>query len=86
MKTTQWDQQGRSGDFIVNLTKKYTFLRWISEFQMRFYFLKACFLNKQLKNSSKGTALNFHGTRHWVTPDIWPTELKILLKNLPLFD
>ena len=34
MKTTQWDQQGRSGDFIVNLTKKYTFLgldKWIPD-------------------------------------------------------
>ena len=25
MKTAEWHQQGRSGDFIVNLKKKYTF-------------------------------------------------------------
>ena len=28
--------------------------------------------------------MNF--VRHRVTPDIWPTSLKILLKNLPRFD
>ena len=67
--------QGRSGDFIVKLKKKYIFLPfyiWISEFQMGGYFLKTCFLNRQFKNSSEGTALNFHGIRHSVTADIWP--------------
>ena len=67
--------RGRSGDFIVKLKKKNIFLPfciWISEFQMGGYFLKTCFLNRQFKNSSEGTALNFHGIRHSVTADIWP--------------
>ena len=73
MKTAEWHQQGRSGDFIVKLKKKYTFLPfyvWISEFRMGGYFLKTCFLNRQFKKSSQGTVLNFHGNRHRVTPDI----------------
>ena len=66
----------RSGDFIVKLKKKYTFLPfyvWISEFRMRGYFLKNYFLNRQFKKGSEGTVLNFHETRHRVIPDIWPT-------------
>ena len=89
MKTAEWHQQGRSCDFIVNLKKKYTFLQfyvWISEFRMRATFLKTYFLNRQFKKSAEGTALTFHGTRHRVTPDTWPTQMKTLLKNLPLFD
>ena len=69
-------QRSRSGDFIVKLKKKYTFLPfyvWISEFRMGGYFLKTCFLNRQFKQSSEGTVLNFHGIRHRVTADIWPT-------------
>ena len=72
LKTTEWHQRGRSGDFIVKLKKKYTFLPfyvWISEFRMGGYFLKTCCLNRQFKKSSEGTVLNFHGTRHKVTPD-----------------
>ena len=68
--------RGRSGDFIVKLKKKYTFLPfyvWISEFRMGGYFLKTFFLNMQLKKSSEGTALNVYGTRRRVTADIWPT-------------
>ena len=67
---------GRSGDFIVKLKKKYTFLSFyvrINEFRMGGYFMKICFLNRQFKKSSQGTVLNFHGNRHRVTPDIWPT-------------
>ena len=76
MKTAEWHQRGRSGDFIVKLKKKYTFLPfyvWISEFRMRGYFLKNYFLNRQFKKGSEGTVLNFHETRHRVIPDIWPT-------------
>ena len=54
MKTAEWHQQDRSGDFIVKLKKGYTFLPfyvWISEFQMRGYFFKTCFLNRQFKKS-----------------------------------
>ena len=57
--------RGRSGDFIVKLKKKYTFLPFyvlISEFRMGGYFLKTCFLNRQIKKSPEGTILNFHGT------------------------
>ena len=75
MKIAEWHQRGGSCDFIVKLKKKYTFIPfyvWISEFQMGGYFLKTCFLNRQFKNSSEGTALNFHGIRHSVTADIWP--------------
>ena len=78
-----------SGDFIVKLKEEYTFLPfyvWISEFRLGGYFLKPCFLNRQFKKSSQGTVLNFHGNRQRVTQDIWPTKLKILFKNLPLFD
>ena len=73
MKTAEWHQPGRSGDFIVKLKKEYTFLPFyvsISEFRIGGYFLKTCFLNRQLKNSSQGTVLFFHGNRHRVTPDI----------------
>ena len=73
MKTAEWDQRGRSGDFIVILKKKYTFLPfylWINEFRMEGYFLKTCFLNRQFKKSSQGTVLNIQGNRHRVTPDI----------------
>ena len=59
--------RGRSGDFIVKLKKKYTFLPfyvWISEFRMGGYFLKTFFLNRQFKKSSQGTVLNFHVNRH----------------------
>ena len=76
MKTAEWHQRGRSGDFIVKLKKKYTFLPfyvWISEFRMGGYFLKTFFLNMQLKKSSEGTTLNVYGTRRRVTADIWPT-------------
>ena len=65
--------RGRSGDFIVKLKKKYTFLSfyvWISEFRMGGYFLKTFFIKSQFKKSSQGTVLNFHGNRHRVTPDI----------------
>ena len=54
MKTAEWYQQGRFGDFIVKLKKEYTFLPfyvWISEFRMRGYFLKTCFLNRLFKKS-----------------------------------
>ena len=64
MKTAGWHRRGRSGDFIVKLKKKYTFLPfyvWISEFRMRGNFLKTCFLKTQFKKSSEGTVLNFHG-------------------------
>ena len=43
MKTAEWHQPGRSGDFIVKLKKKYIFLPcyiWISEFRMGGHFLK----------------------------------------------
>ena len=73
MKTAEWYHQGRCGDFNFNLKKKYIFLPFyvcISEFRMRGYFLKTCFLNRQFKKYSEGTVLNFHGTRHRVTPDI----------------
>ena len=63
MKTAEWHKQGRSGDFIVKLKKKYTFLPfyvWISQFRMRSYFLKTCFLNRQFKKSLKGIVLSFH--------------------------
>ena len=71
MKTAEWHQRVRSGDFIVKLKKKNTFLPfWISEFWMEGYFLKTCFLNRQFKKSSQGTVLNFHGNRHRVTSDI----------------
>ena len=76
MKTAKWHQQVRSGDFNVKLKKKYTFLPfyvWISKFRMGDYFLKTCFVNRQFKKSSKGTVLNFHGTRYRVTPDTWLT-------------
>ena len=76
MRREEWHQRGPSGDFIVKLKKKYTFLPFYicaSEFRMGGYFLKTCFLNKQSKKSSEGTVLNFHGTRHRVTPDIWST-------------
>ena len=66
MKTAEWHQRGRSGDFIVKLKKKYTFLPfyvWISEFRKGGYFLKTFFLNRQFKKSSQGTVLNFHGNR-----------------------
>ena len=89
VKTAGWHRRSRSGDFIVKLRKKYTFLPfyiWISEFCMGDYFLKTCFLNRQFKKSPQGTVLNFHGNRRRVTPDIWSTYLEILLKNLPLFD
>ena len=36
MKTAEWHQRGRSGDFIVKLKKKHTFLPfyfWLSEFR-----------------------------------------------------
>ena len=68
MKTAEWHQPGRSGDFIVKLKKKYIFLPfyiWISKFRMGGYFLKT--------KSSQGTVLNFHGNRYRVTPDICPT-------------
>ena len=89
MKTAEWHRRGCSGDFIVKLKKKYTFLPfsvWISEFRMGGYFLKICILNRQFKKISERTVLNFLGNRDRVTSDIWPTWLKILLKNLPLFD
>ena len=73
MKTAEWHQPGRSGDFIVKSKKEYTFLPFyvrISEFRMGGYFLKTCFLSRQLKNSSQGTVLFFHGNRHRVTPEI----------------
>ena len=71
MKTAEWHQRGRSGDFIVKLKKKNTFLPfWISEFWMEGYFLETYFLNRQFKKSSQGTVLNFHGNRHRVTSDI----------------
>ena len=73
MKTAEWHQQGRSGDFIVKLKKEYIFLPfyvWISEFRMAGFFLKTYFLNRQFKKSSQRTALTFHGNRHRVTPDI----------------
>ena len=73
MKIAEWHQRGRSGDFIVKLKKKYTFIPfyvWINEFQMGGYFLKTCFLNGQFKKFSEGTVLNFHGTEHRVTADI----------------
>ena len=73
MKTAEWHQRGRSGDSIVKLKKKYTFLQfcvWISEFRMRSYFLKTLFLNRKFEKSSQGTVLNFHATRHRVIPDI----------------
>ena len=76
MKTAESHQGGLPGDFIVKLKKEYTFLPfyvWISEFRMEGYFLKTCFLNRQFKKSSEGTVLNFHGIRHRVTADIWPT-------------
>ena len=88
-RMAEWYQRGHSGDFIVKLKKKYTFSPfyvWTSEFWMGGYFLKTCFLNRQFKKFSEETVLNFHGTRHRVAPDIWPTWLKILLKNLPLLD
>ena len=63
MKTAEWHQRDRSGDFIVKLNKKYTFLPfyhvWISEFRMGGYFLKTCFLNRQFKKSSEGAVWNF---------------------------
>ena len=74
MKTAEWHERGRSGDFIVKLKKKYTFLLfdvWISEFRMGCYFLKTCFLNRQFKKSSQETVKD--GNRHRVTPDISPT-------------
>ena len=89
MKTAEWHQQGRSGDFIVKLKKEYIFLPfyvWVSEFRMTGFFLKTYFLNRQFKKSSQRTVLNFHGNRHRVTPDIGPTLLKILFKNLSLFN
>ena len=46
MKTAEWHQQGRSGDFIVKLKKNTHFLLfyvWIGEFRMGVYFLKTCF-------------------------------------------
>ena len=73
MKTAEWHQRARSGDFIVKLKKENTFSPfyvWISEFQMRGYFLKTCFLNRQFKKSPQETVLNFHGNRHRVTLDI----------------
>ena len=73
MKTAEWHQPGRSGDFIVKSKKEYTFLPFyvrISEFRMGGYFLKTCFLSRQLKNYSQGTVLFFHGNRHRVTPDV----------------
>ena len=66
MKKVEWPQWGRSGDFIVKLKKKYTFLPfyvWISEFRKGGYFLKTFFPNRQFKKSSQGTVLNFHGNR-----------------------
>ena len=66
-------QRGRSGDIVVKLKKKYTFLPfyvWISECRMGGYSLKTCFLNRQFKESSQGTVLNFHGSRNKVTLDI----------------
>ena len=66
MKTAEWHQQGRSGDFIVRLKKEYTFLPfyvWIREFRMGGYFLKSCFINTQFKKSSQRTLVNFHGNR-----------------------
>ena len=52
MKTAEWQQWSRSGDFIVKLKKIYLFYVWISEFRMVVYFLKTCFLNRQFKKSS----------------------------------
>ena len=72
MKTAEWHQQDRSDDFIVKLKKEYThlpFYVWISEFQMRGYFFKTCFLNRQFKKSWQGTVLNFPLNRHRVTPE-----------------
>ena len=89
MKTAEWHQRGCSGDFIVKLKKKYNFLPFhvcISKFRIGGYFLKTCCLNRQFKKSSEGTVLNSHGTRYKVTLDIWPTQMKILSKNLLLFD
>ena len=43
--------------------------------------LEFLLLNWRKNTSSEGTVLNFHVTRHRVTPDIWPTQLKILIKN-----
>ena len=68
--------RGLSGDCIVKLKKKYTFLPfyiWIGESRMGGYFLKTFFLNRQFKKFSEGTVLNFHGIRHRVTADIWST-------------
>ena len=62
MKTAEWHQRGRSGDFIVKLKKKYTFSPfyvWISEFWMGGYFLKTCFLNRQFKNFQKELCRTF---------------------------
>ena len=89
MKTAEWHQGGCSGDFIFKLKKECTFLPfsvWISEFRMAGFFLKTYFLKRQFKKSSQRTILNFHGNRHRVTPDIWPTLLKVLFKKLPLFN
>ena len=44
-------------------------------------FSENLFSKRQFRKASEGTALNFHGTRNRVTPDIWPTQLKILRKN-----
>ena len=46
MKTAEWHQQGRSGDFIVKLKKEYIFLPfyvWVSEFRMAGFFSENLF-------------------------------------------
>ena len=64
--------RGRSGDFIVKLKKKYTFLPfyvWISEFRMGGYFLKTCFLNRQFKK--------FHKELYWTFMELGTELLQI---------
>ena len=73
MRTTEWHQRGRSGDFIVKLKKNKPFLLFyvsISKYRMGCYFLKSCFLNRQFKKSKQGTVLSSHKFGHRVTPDI----------------
>ena len=78
MKTAERHRRGRSGDFIVKLKKKYTFLPfsvWISEFRMGGYFWKFVSLTGNLKKFQKelywtflelGTeSLQIFGQRDW---------------------
>ena len=72
MKTAEWYQRGRSGDFIVKWKKKYTFLQfyvWISEFRMGGYFLKTCFLKRQFKKPWKEL--------YWIFMEISTESLQI---------